>query len=379
MPTDLFPTLLEVLARRNGWLGFCALLHRSGLAPLAYRRLQYFRTIVPVDVLEWLRVQHYQCIGRNLFLLEELRVILEEFDRAGIEAMVVKGHALARHTQGLTRVFGDLDILVAPNDILQADRVLAGLGYRRVDGQHHPFHYRYVRERGKTRTPVEVHWDLSRKNSLVRPDIAAIWSRSVLVSIFGLKSRVPDLTDHLLLLMLQLPSHHWALRLFADLGQVIWERSSDIDWARLQESAVAWGMRALAGSALYIVASELKITLPEGVRTCLEPENYLQRAQWRIARAAVAERLSGRDFRISRVARYVFLGHWEDIPSVVVRSELGARRWNIARVAAIFNSLAAAAALTPEILTILLKSLAPVRYDGTDRASWREYAVRKKS
>lgn len=379
-PADVSPALLEGLTRRDGWLGFCTLLHWAGLAPLAYRRLRHCRAVVPDDVLRWLQVQYYQRVGRNRFLLEELRAIVEEFDHAGIEIMILKGHALARHAQGLGRVFGDLDLLVRPDDSQDAARVLVAIGYKAVADQNHPFHHRYVRERGRIRTPVELHLDVSRKDSVVRPDVAAIWSRSAVESIFGLRGRVPDLTDHLLLVMLQLLHHHWSLRLLSDLGQVIWERPDEIDWPRLQESATAWGMRALAGSALYVLASDLRVALPESIRTFVEPENYLRRVQWRIAEAAVAERLNGRSARISRLAKYMFLDRWEDLPSAVARKALAAARpRSESPLGRALRSLAVGAAASPEILMILLKSLAPLPYPGGSRASLSERAVWKDS
>jgi hypothetical protein len=58
--------------------------------------------------------------------------IFEAFGEAGVSALLLKGAALAQmlYGPGEQRVFADVDLLIAPADVAEAEAILAGLGYR---------------------------------------------------------------------------------------------------------------------------------------------------------------------------------------------------------------------------------------------------------
>jgi Uncharacterised nucleotidyltransferase len=76
--------------------------------------------------------------ARGLRRREELDratiVALTAFESAGIDALLLKGPALAErlYNQGESRGYTDIDLLIAPRDLTAARRVLIGLGYDEV-------------------------------------------------------------------------------------------------------------------------------------------------------------------------------------------------------------------------------------------------------
>lgn len=75
---------------------------------------------------ELLRVRHRVWATNGLRVERLLEVVTECFERAGIESRVLKGPALAHSVYGdpAWRVFGDLDLLIAPRDLDAAVRLV---------------------------------------------------------------------------------------------------------------------------------------------------------------------------------------------------------------------------------------------------------------
>ena len=68
--------------------------------------------IVPDSILSRLKNHYLSSLRRNMILLEELKQVVEEFTRQGIQVVVLKGGYLAEHVYEdiACRPIGDLDI-----------------------------------------------------------------------------------------------------------------------------------------------------------------------------------------------------------------------------------------------------------------------------
>jgi len=68
----------------------------------------------------------------NLHGLAQLGVILEVFEKEGVEALVLKGFATALqiYADPFRRVMNDIDLLVRPRDYERAIRLVGGLDYK---------------------------------------------------------------------------------------------------------------------------------------------------------------------------------------------------------------------------------------------------------
>jgi hypothetical protein len=104
----------------------------------------------------------------------QLAELVGALGAAGVRVLVLKGLPLAITSAGgiAARHAGDIDLLVDPDALAAAHRVMIGLGYRASTDQGDPLegpHRRAVRWLQKDRayfrsgdTPVELHWRLSR-------------------------------------------------------------------------------------------------------------------------------------------------------------------------------------------------------------------------
>ncbi|GAB4524424.1 MAG: hypothetical protein Fur0018_07970 [Anaerolineales bacterium] len=87
---------------------------------------------IPAGLLDSLAPAYYETLARNTLLLQELGRILEAFEQAGIEVIVLKGAALAQTLYediGL-RPMSDIDLLVRPEDVWRVWKIICSLGYQ---------------------------------------------------------------------------------------------------------------------------------------------------------------------------------------------------------------------------------------------------------
>ena len=106
--------------------------YHSMMPPVACALKQYCGDFVPREVRERLQQRLLLTARSNLAWLQEWRRILQAFEDAGISVISLKGPALAllAYRNITLREFGDLDLLVRPNDLLMARNALLREGYQ---------------------------------------------------------------------------------------------------------------------------------------------------------------------------------------------------------------------------------------------------------
>lgn len=122
---------------------------------------------------------------------------LAALEQKGLRALVVKGPALAMQTTGLARGRGggDLDLLVAPEELPAAVAVLEGLGFHRPPGmfprQLNSFWGHYARWTGNElnlerpgSACLDLHWALNTVRAPL-PPFAALWQARQAVNLNG--------------------------------------------------------------------------------------------------------------------------------------------------------------------------------------------------
>lgn len=117
------------------WGRFVRLSKHHRIVPLVSRNLQIALSTADASgvgpALAELKESAAKMTMRSLGLLSELRRIIVALQAAGIKAQVLKGFPLAQQVYGDIglRAPGDLDLLIDPRQILQADKVIRRLGY----------------------------------------------------------------------------------------------------------------------------------------------------------------------------------------------------------------------------------------------------------
>jgi hypothetical protein len=113
------------------WERIPAQAEAHGMAPLLYIHLKAARVQLPRNVkreLQGLYLRHREI---NRVRMRVLSDILSTYDRAGIQALVLKGAALAHlvYPEPGLRPMSDLDILVPKSELWRAQRLLGELGF----------------------------------------------------------------------------------------------------------------------------------------------------------------------------------------------------------------------------------------------------------
>lgn len=229
----------------SDWHGFTALVDRHRANPLVHMRLQRVAAdIVPDAVLQQLRLRREQNLRRVLGMTSELVRLLNLFTAESIPAIPLKGPVLALQLYGDIglRQMRDLDVLVEPDKIDLADRLLQEQGYRprnslaaltpwqRRKYQVIAHHLEYIHNR--TGIQVELHFKQG-KRGLLEKDFKELWAGGRPIAFFGRELQTMGAESLLLYLCVHGGSHAWH-RLFwlGDLARLI-EKNPAFDWQRI--------------------------------------------------------------------------------------------------------------------------------------------------
>jgi hypothetical protein len=193
----------------------------------------------------------------------ELRRTLDAFAAAGIQALVLKGAALARtvYPAPHLRPHADVDLLIAPEHLDAVDRLLGNEGWTRdvepdfSEGAAQR-HYRGRRDAAVVEH-LDVHWKIA--NPRVFGDaftFEELWRRSVPIRGLGADARTLGAAHTLLLACLHRVAHH------DDAGDLLWlwdihlitSALSSEDRAPFLELAAGKKMRAICARGLRLAA-----------------------------------------------------------------------------------------------------------------------------
>jgi hypothetical protein len=246
------------------WDAVRAAADADGLGPvLAFAWRTGSATALPGPLHDHWRRQLAEETARQLILTRELGRVLSAFARAGIAVIPLKGPALGetlyRHPG--CRPCRDLDVLVRPERVEQADALLRDLGYRR-DADAHSFEFDLAYDHatlyvGMSGVHVDLHWSLLSDPRYTWDEDAArsVWERGVPTVIATTPALALAPEDLLLYLALHLAVHHALAGLlwYYDLFLLLERHASALDWPTMRGRAGRWRVR----SALCFVLQEL--------------------------------------------------------------------------------------------------------------------------
>lgn len=277
----------------NGWRDVRKLAQWHGVTPLiAARALE--SDFAPTEVRnEWLTARHAtaQC---NLFLTSELLMILRAFDGAGVEALAYKGPALAAafYRDVAKREFGDIDLLIRPESIADARRVVevngfvpweefAGLtGVQERAYLRSGYHFQYSRPDGST--PIELHWNIAPHVFGISVPMKQLFRRAVSVEIGGTAVPAPCAEDHLVLLCIHGAKHMWdKLRLILDVAQII-AATPNLNIEQVLRFAAELHAQRMVLLGLNLANSVFGTALPEMAMTAVNRDSVVARLTTRV-------------------------------------------------------------------------------------------------
>ncbi len=163
-PTQ-YQLLREQAASLTDWNGLPIQAESHGLTPLVYAHLQAAGIPIPTSVKEQLQTRAMQHSHANQVRAKTLVEVLDAFQTARIDALVLKGAALAHlvYPQPGLRSMRDVDLLVRRSQAREAQALLARLGFNAPPpGDDLPAKHLAVAQRRVEGLPVsiEIHHNL---------------------------------------------------------------------------------------------------------------------------------------------------------------------------------------------------------------------------
>lgn len=201
--------------------------------------------------------------ARASFLLaSEAARLAAVLDTAGIRSMPLKGPVLARMLFGdsARRQYGDLDVMVQPDQLDDALAALRGAGYEgklppRTAARSARFNWyeELSLRHARSGIDLDLHWSFTPRHYLARMDDRAVWARAERVEFLGRNVEVPAPADYLEYLCLHGARHEWSrLGWLADVAAFRARFGSRIDLPALAANSpggvlVADALRRAAG------------------------------------------------------------------------------------------------------------------------------------
>jgi len=249
---------------------------RHGILPLLYKRLKgEMADLVPPDELSTLRTLFVANAARNIRMTQHLFKILNLLGGSGVEAMPFKGPVLAVQAYGdlSLRSFYDLDLLIHPNDLSRAYRILTDQGYILTDPGQMSIMRIFKIIQGKNLhftfhdDILELHWKIIERLFVVPLDMYQLWDRSLPVSINDRLVKTLSPEDMVIVLCFHGLKHAWQnLEWLADLIYTV-SNHPDLQWHDIVVRAETMGLKRILLMGLFLAQKQ------GGIRCGLEIEN----------------------------------------------------------------------------------------------------------
>lgn len=207
----------------------------------------------------------------TLSLTGELFRVLEDFSRAGIEVIPVKGPVMSQLAYGdpALRSFGDLDLLLRQRDIPVAIQRMLALGFdpdlslpvvqsKRIPGE-------YLFRRSGTPRLVELHTERTFRHYPKPMPIEEMIARRRRVMLDGRDVPALSLEDEVVFDCVHGGKDFWErLMWVADVAALL-ARHSEIDWGKVQRFAAEVGAERMLYVGVCLAAFVLSAKIPSEV------------------------------------------------------------------------------------------------------------------
>ncbi|CAH1207796.1 hypothetical protein PAECIP111891_03101 [Paenibacillus allorhizoplanae] len=169
--------------------------------------------------------KYRDALYQNMFIRNQMNIVLEQFDAAEIAAIPLKGTKFAEKYFGHlgARATSDIDLLVQPSDLQRAITCVKALGYS-FEQERIPSHFHWSFSKVIPGSPIpltiEIHWDLLKENTS-NLSMEQFWKQATPM---GTYRYIKELSDYHTFYMICL--HGWrhnlgSLKYFIDIIQLI--------------------------------------------------------------------------------------------------------------------------------------------------------------
>ena len=241
--TESVESLKLLLDEKPDWQFIKQYSDAQGTASFIFKALKKnnLTNSVPGDIYNYFQNSYFQTHTKNILALEQLKKVLIAFNKVEIKTILLKGIAFAEFIYkdlGL-RPMGDIDIMVEPDRLLDAEKILFELGYinkepyksykLRALNIHNHLNAFYNKN-----IIIELHRDLNSIHHIYRIPNKLIWENINPVCIGNEKAYLINNDKNLQYLSLHTIAHfldkNVRLNNFIDISELIKNERETINW-----------------------------------------------------------------------------------------------------------------------------------------------------
>lgn len=281
----------DLLAGPLDWEFLLSMAAQHGLEPLLFHHLHLFEDgIVPTRIMQALREDCKIIAGRNLILASRLKDISAHLRSREIEHIAYRGPLLAEVYYGscTLRVFRDLDILVQATKVEAARDALSEIGFRDKCGlsaSQQGASFRFGFEHPFTATgglDLDLHWRLVQKFKARSLDMAGIWKRVTMASLWGHEVPTFCAEDLAVALCLHAGHHGWIqLSHMCDIAQ-LFRIHPQLDWDIVGSHLGDSNTTRIVYVSLYLLQQYWDSQIPEVLKARISSDPHAARLARRI-------------------------------------------------------------------------------------------------
>jgi hypothetical protein len=242
----------------------------------------------PVEFLRAAGRDYHEGAGRYLLLSAGLGDVLGALRKAEVEALVLKGMALAEpvYEDPALRPMDDIDLLVRREDAPRARAALGDLGCYASNFDDD------LRRRAATlfappgrrsaRPALDLHWDLvdERYGPAASRWADGVWDRAREFKVGGISVRALSPADALIHACVHLAVHHGLRGLLwhCDLAMMVRAWKEEIEWKHLADRVVDARLAGMVYAALKSAEATVGLSVPASIFSRLRPRSLRTRA-----------------------------------------------------------------------------------------------------
>ena len=265
----------------DAWSSLLTFLQAHWIIPFAYRKIgslpQECRP--PEAITDEMRQDFLLSCVRSIHMERQLREIIEAFREQSVRVLVLRGPALAfsLYPDPAMRPSGDLDLLVMPEQVVQARGILESLGYtclaKRFEVARDFFREECFIDHNNrgNKFPVDLHWVHWELHPFFKGseevDIQDLFQRAWKVETPTLTFETPHPVDYLIhsaIHLVMIHKNEMRLSWIYDTRLLAQHLHVPDDWKTLQERSVAWRARLPLEHCLKMAQVWAGLELPDG-------------------------------------------------------------------------------------------------------------------
>jgi len=263
------------------WSGLVNFLRANWMIPFVYRKVGSLprECRPPGSISDEIRQAFLVSVVRSLHMERQLQEIIEAFRKRDIRVLVLRGPALAfsLYPDPAMRPSGDLDLLVLPEQVVQARDILESLGYkclaRRFETARDFFREECFihQENPGNKFSVDLHWVHWELHPFFKGsedvDIEDLFQRAwkVETPTLAFETLHPvDCLIHSAIHLVMIHKNEMRLSWIYDTALLAQQLQVPDQWETLQERSVAWRARLPLEHCLNMAQVWAGLELPDG-------------------------------------------------------------------------------------------------------------------